>query len=541
MTLPILSVTVSAPFVAAVLLLIIPDTYRQLVRWVALSGAIVSLVGSIVVANRYDVAKGGFQLAEKYPLVPSLGISLQLAADGWSVSLLLLTGLIIVAGVFATWTLRNREREFFIMLLLLVAGVLGVFVAQDLFIFFLFYEIAVLPMYLLIGIWGSSHAVTPAGPFRFIWKWLDVGGREYAAMKLTLMLLLGSAFILAVIIAMYLSAGANTFDMDVLGHARYSRTLQIVGFPLLWLGFGTLAGVFPFHTWSPDGHASAPTAVSMLHAGVLMKLGAFGVMRVGMMMMPEGAHEWAPIVGAVAVVNILYGALSAMSQTDLKYIIAYSSVSHMGVVMLGAAVGTQMGWNGAVYQMFAHGVMTGLFFALVGLVYERAHTRAVLKMGGFGSKMPIVATFFTLAGLSSLGLPGTAGFVSEFLVFVGAFQGPQAWWAYPAIIGAFVTAVYVLRAVRRIFWGEGPSEEFHGLKDASGTELGALLILGSAIIVFGCWPRLVLDFIDRTTGENLPQVMQSATRANLSLARPSMVLADIGLSRSAQKRPASAP
>jgi len=204
MTLPILSVTVSAPFVAAVLLLIIPDKYRLLIRWVALFGAIVSLVGSIVVANRYDVAKGGFQLAEKYPLVPSLGINLQLAADGWSVSLLLLTGLIIVAGVFATWTLRNREREFFIMLLLLVAGVLGVFVAQDLFIFFLFYEIAVLPMYLLIGIWGSSHAVTPAGPFRFIWKWLDVGGREYAAMKLTLMLLVGSAFILAVIIAMYL-------------------------------------------------------------------------------------------------------------------------------------------------------------------------------------------------------------------------------------------------------------------------------------------------------------------------------------------------
>jgi NADH-quinone oxidoreductase subunit M len=279
----------------------------------------------------------------------------------------------------------------------------------------------------------------------------------------------------------------------------------VVGFPLLWLGFGTLAGVFPFHTWSPDGHASAPTAVSMLHAGVLMKLGAFGVMRIGMLMLPEGAQIWAPVVGIVAVINILYGALSAMSQTDLKYIIAYSSVSHMGVVMLGAATGTVLGWNGAVYQMFAHGMMTGLFFALVGLVYERAHTRAVLKMGGFGLRMPVIATFFTLAGLSSLGLPGTAGFVSEFLVFVGAFQGPHQWWAFPAILGAFVTAVYVMRAVRRIFWGAGPDTEFHDLRDAKGTELGALVLLGGAIIVFGCWPRLVLDYIDRATIDNLPQ------------------------------------
>ena len=524
MNAPILGITVAAPFVAAVLLLLVKDAARLAVRCLALLGALVSLTGSILVACNYDLTKGGFQLAEDYPLVPSLGISVRLAADGWSVSLLLLTGLIIVAGVLATWTLVSREREFFIMLLVLVAGVFGVFVSQDLFVFFLFYEIAVLPMYLLIGIWGSSHTVTQAGPLRFIWKLLDVGGREYAAMKLTLMLLVGSAFILVVIIAMYLAAGAHTFDMAVLGRIHYSRTLQILGFPLLWLGFGTLAGVFPFHTWSPDGHASAPTAVSMLHAGVLMKLGAFGVLRIGMLMLPEGARLWAPAVGAVAVINILYGALCAMSQTDLKYIIAYSSVSHMGVVMLGVATGTAFGWNGAVYQMFAHGVMTGLFFALVGLVYERAHTRAVLKMGGFGLRMPVIATFFTLAGLSSLGLPGTAGFVSEFLVFVGAFQGPRAWWAFPAILGAFVTAVYVLRAVRRIFWGEGPSPDFHDLRDARGTELGALVLLGSAIVAFGCWPRLVLDFIDRTTIDVLPQTSQSreASHSNLEKGRLAM-------------------
>ncbi|MGC4064569.1 MAG: NADH-quinone oxidoreductase subunit M [Polyangiaceae bacterium] len=495
----LLSIIVSAPFLAALLMLPLPARAHGIQRALSLLGALVSFAGSVYLALHYDVAAGGLQFEEVYPLVPMLGIDIRLAVDGWGVSLLLLTGLIIVAGALASMTLEERPKEFFVMLLTLVSGVFGVFVAQDLFVFFLFYEIAVLPMYLLIGIWGSSHKVAEAGPFKYVWKLLDVGGQRYAAMKLTLMLLVGSAFILAVMVAMYLSAGGTTFDMAVLGTHEYPRTLQIVGFPLLWLGFGTLAGVFPFHTWSPDGHASAPTAVSMLHAGVLMKLGAFGVLRVGMMMLPEGARVWAPIVGAVAVINVVYGAMSAMSQKDLKYVIAYSSVSHMGVVMLGLATLTVSGWNGAVYQMFAHGVMTGLFFALVGLVYSRAHTRDILSMGGFATKMPVVAAFFTLAGLSSLGLPGTAGFVAEFLVFLGAYQGTYDWWALPAIIGAFITAVYVLRAVRNIFWGTGPSEHFHDLRDAHGTELGALFVLGAAIVIFGCWPRLVLDFVDRST------------------------------------------
>jgi NADH-quinone oxidoreductase subunit M len=499
MSSPLLTTIVAAPVLAAFILLFVPDRARQIVRLVALTGAAAALSASVAAALEYDVAVGGLQLAESYPLVPSLGISLSLAIDGWGVSLVLLTGIIIFAGVLASWTLENRAKEFFILLLTLVAGVFGVFVSQDLFVFFLFYEIAVLPMYLLIGIWGSSHAITEAGPFRFVWKLFDIGGREYAAMKLTLMLLIGSAFILVVIFAMYVASGSQSFDFGVLGAAHYDRTLQLWAFPLLWLGFGSLAGVFPFHTWSPDGHASAPTAVSMLHAGVLMKLGAYGVLRIGVLMLPEGARVWAPVVGAVAVVNIVYGALSAMSQKDLKYIVAYSSVSHMGVVMLGIATLTADGWNGAVYQMFAHGIMTGLFFALVGLVYERAHTRNVPSMGGFGKVMPGVAAFFTLAGLSSLGLPGTAGFVAELLVFLGAWQSEQSWWAIPGVLGAFITAVYVLRAVRNIFWGPGPSAEFHELKDARRTEWGALVLLGSALIVFGCWPSLVLDYIDRTT------------------------------------------
>ena len=496
---PWLGIVVGAPAVAALLLVLIPGRMLGLVRWTALAGAAVSLAGSVQVARLYDMDRAGLQLPETYPVVPSLGIHLSLAVDGWGVSLLLLTGIIIFAGVLASFTLEERPKEFFIFLLVLVAGVFGVFVAQDLFIFFLFYEIAVLPMYLLIGIWGSSQAVTEGGPFKFVWKLLDVGDKQYAAMKLTLMLLVGSAFILAGILAMYVAAGSQTFDMGVLGAVKYDRTLQMWVFPALWLGFGSLAGVFPFHTWSPDGHASAPTAVSMLHAGVLMKLGAFGVMRVGMVMLPEGAVAWAPIVGTVAVVNIVYGAFSAMSQSDLKYIIAYSSVSHMGVVMLGAATLTPNGWNGAVFQMFAHGIMTGLFFALVGLVYERAHTRFVPKMGGFAKVMPGAAVFFTLAGLSSLGLPGTAGFVAELLVFIGAWGTKYSWWAIPGVLGAFITAVYVLRAVKLIFWGPGPAESYHDLRDARRSEWGALWILGGSLVVFGVWPALVLDFIDKTT------------------------------------------
>ncbi|MFO0568760.1 MAG: NADH-quinone oxidoreductase subunit M [Polyangiaceae bacterium] len=513
---PLLSSIVAAPFVAAVLLFAVRDAQRFAVRLISLLGATFSLIGAIQVARLYDMKRGGLQLAESYPLVPALGIRLSLAVDGWGVSLLLLTGIIIFAGVLASWTLKERGKEFFVFLLVLVSGVFGVFVAQDLFVFFLFYEIAVLPMYLLIGIWGSSHAVAEAGPFKFVWKLLDIGGREYAAMKLTLMLLVGSAFILVAIFAMYVAAGARTFDMSVLGSHRYSRDLQLWAFPFLWLGFGSLGGVFPFHTWSPDGHASAPTAVSMLHAGVLMKLGAFGVMRVGMVMLPEGAAAWAPWVGGIAVINVVYGALSAMSQKDLKYIIAYSSVSHMGVVMLGAATLTPNGWNGAVYQMFAHGIMTGMFFALVGLVYERAHSRHVPSMGGFAKTMPAVAVFFTLAGLSSLGLPGTAGFVAEMLVFIGAWQSAHSWWALPGILGAFITAVYVLRAVRQIFWGPGPSEKFHDLSDATKTEWGAPIVLATCIVVFGCYPVLVLDFIDRAT----PGYLAQARGAPLAATKP---------------------
>lgn len=503
----LLSIIVAAPAIAALVVMLLPGGARQAIRGVSLLGAAVSLAGSVYALATYDRARSGLQRVEDYPLVPSLGVHLRLAQDGWSGALLLLTGVIIVAGVLASWTVSKRDKEYFVLLLVLVSGVFGVFVSQDLLVFFLFYEVAVLPMYLLIGIWGASHAVPAKGPFQAAWRTFSVGDKQYAAMKLTLMLLVGSAAIMAAIFALYLQAGATSFDLAHLAATTYDRDTQIMVFPLIWLGFGTLAGVFPFHTWSPDGHASAPTAVSMLHAGVLMKLGAFGVMRVGMVLLPEGTHFWVPVVGAVAAVNVLYGALCAMSQTDLKYIVAYSSVSHMGVVMLGAATLTPAGWDGAVFQMVAHGIMTGLFFALVGIVYERAHTRAVATMGGFATVMPGVAAFFTLACLSSLGLPGTAGFVSEFVVFLGAWRSGHPLWTIAGVLGAFVTAIYVLRAARSIFWGPGPSSDFHDLSDARRSEWGALILLGGALVLLGVWPRLLLDPIDLGTATHLTRLL----------------------------------
>lgn len=503
--LPLLEVTVAAPFVAAMLMLVVGD-HPSRIRPIGVLGALVSLVGTILVAFAYDMEAGGVQLLREYPLVPELGINLTLGVDGWGVSLLLLTGIIMFAGACASWTVERRARDFYVMLLVLVTGVFGVFMSLDLFVFFLFYEIAVLPMYLLIGIWGSPGKVADAGPLKFVWKLLDVGGKEYAAMKLTLMLLLGSALIVAAMLAMYWEAGGTTFDMRDLEATQFSSTLAMWAFPALWIGFGTLAGLWPFHTWSPDGHAAAPTAVSMLHAGVLMKLGAFGVMRVGMMLLPEGAREWAWVVGSVACVNILYGAMCAMAQRDLKYIIAYSSVSHMGVVLLGAATLTTNGWNGAVYQMFAHGLMTGLFFALVGLIYERTHSRWIPDFGGFAAKAPFIAAFFTLGCLSSLGLPALAGFVAEWLVFLGAWESATPWWAVVGLLGAWVTAIYVLRATKQIFWGEGPAEKWSELSDPRGSEWIAVWLLAGALVVFGIGPGLILDYIDIATTEYLPRV-----------------------------------
>jgi NADH-quinone oxidoreductase subunit M len=489
-----------APFVSALFIMAFGRSRPLFVRWTALAGTSVSMLGALWLYGSYDMTLGGFQFFEELPLVPTLGISYQLAIDGISLVLVLLTAIIILAGVFASWTVKTRDQEFYALLLLLVTGVFGVFVSLDLFVFFLFYEIAVLPMYLLIGIWGSSGEVRPQGLFGWAFGRTGVGTKEYAAMKLTLYLLFGSAFILVGMLALYVAAGSSSFSLLALEAVDFDPGLQSWVFLAFYIGFGILAAIFPFHTWSPDGHASAPTAVSMLHAGVLMKLGAYGVLRIGMGLLPEATHQWAWLVGTIGCINIVYGALSAMAQKDLKYVVAYSSVSHMGIVMLGLATLTESGLNGAVFQMFAHGIMTGLFFALVGLVYEKAHSRDIYSMGGFATMMPGIAAAFTIGGLSSLGLPATAGFVAEFLTFLGAWSSAHSWWLFPAVIGAFLTSLYVLRVVRAIFWGPPSADpHFQHLPDAQGTEWVALVILVGVLVFFGVFPSLAIAPIDVST------------------------------------------
>ena len=497
---PILSLITWMPFLGALLIMFGARHNPFLVRLISVVTTGISLLLSLRIFWLYDRDAAGYQFYEEVSLVPPLGISYQVGVDGMSLLMVLLTSIIIFAGVWASWTVKERSQEFYALLLLLVTGVYGVFVSLDLFVLFLFYEIAVLPMYLLIGIWGSSGEVRPQGIFGWAFRRTGVGTKEYAAMKLTLYLLFGSAFILVGILALYVASGSSSFSLLELEQVKFGRGLQSWVFLAFYVGFGILAGIWPLHTWSPDGHASAPTAVSMLHAGVLMKLGAYGVVRLGMGLLPDGTHEWMWLVGLIACINIVYGALSAMAQVDLKYVIAYSSVSHMGVVMLGAATLTESGLNGSVFQMFAHGLMTGLFFALVGLVYEKAHSRAIFRMSGFGKMMPGIATAFTIGGLSSLGLPATAGFVAEFLTFLGAWQSRHRWWLFPAVLGAFLTSIYVLRVAKQIFWGP-PSKDphFRGLADAEGPEWVALILLVGALVLFGVAPGIAIGPVDTAT------------------------------------------
>jgi NADH-quinone oxidoreductase subunit M len=505
----VLSLTLAGPFAAALLILLLPQRAGRAIRWVSLAGALVPLVTSVFLLRRFDPAVGGFQFVESLPLMPRLGLSWHMGVDGIAVPLVLLTAIIHLTSVFTSWSLREREKEFFLFVALLVTGVYGVFVSLDLFLFFLFYELAVLPMYVLIGIWGSSMPIEGRGPFGRLFGKVGVGQKEYGAMKLTLYLLAGSAFILVGIFMLWVEGerqlGSPTFDLLALSKATFPGGLGRTMFLLFYVGFGILAGIWPFHTWSPDGHAAAPAAGSMMHAGVLMKLGAFGVLRVGFGLLPEAAHALAWLVGLIAVINIVYGALGAGWQKDIKYLIAYSSVSHMGIVMLGMATLNEAGLTGSVYQMVAHGIMTALFFTLVNLVYNISHVRDMTAMGGFAHRMPGIATFFVIAGLSSLGLPGLAGFVAEFLVFLGAWSSAHAWWLIPGVLGAFITALYVLRAVRTIFLGP-PSDTHLELRDARGMEWATFAVLGGSLVVLGVWPRLLLAPLSSGVAEMLARL-----------------------------------
>lgn len=410
---------------------------------------------------------------------PSLNIHYTVGVDGISVLMLALSAIIVFTGVFSSW---NMPREYFMWYCLLATGVFGFFISIDLFAMFLFYEVALIPMYLLIGVWGT-------------------GRKEYSAMKLTLMLMAGSAFLLVGILGIYFASGATSMSMLELAGRHIPMAHQYWIFPATFLGFGVLGALFPFHTWSPDGHASAPTAVSMLHAGVLMKLGGYGCFRVAIGLMPEAAQELSWIFLILTGISVVYGALSAVVQTDLKYINAYSSVSHCGLVLFAILMLNRTAMTGAVLQMLSHGLMTALFFALIGLIYGRTHTRDIREMGGLMRVMPFASVCYVIAGLASLGLPGLSGFVAEMTVFVGSFQHADTFHrvlTIAATCSIVITAVYILRTVGKILYGPVQDEHHLNLPDATWYERISTVGLIIFIALLGLFPSGVSEIISQS-------------------------------------------
>jgi NADH-quinone oxidoreductase subunit M len=489
-----LSVIVIAPFIAALLIMATPRRWPGVIRAIAAISSGLTLVLSLLVFYGYDWQVAGFQFQERYDWIPELGIQLSFGVDGISVPMVLLTGLVIFTGALISFKIADRPKEYYALLLVLVGGVFGVFVALDLFFLFFAYEIAVLPMYLLIAVWGSTR-------------------KDYAAMKLTLMLLAGSILVWVGLLAVYVQSGASaagvsSFDIETLASPQIQRlfdpAFQRLYFPILFVGFAVLAAMWPFHTWSPDGHVATPTAVSMLHAGVLMKLGAYGCIRVAIYLMPEGAVYWAPLFIACGTIAAVYGAFSALAQRDFKFVIGYSSVSHMGYVVVGISTLSLVGMSGAVLQMFAHGIMTALFFALVGAIYDQAHTREIAIFSGIARTMPWFVGFFTIAGLASLGLPGLANFVAELLIFVGAFQ-TYLLAGVLCVVAVAITATYILRLVGRSFFGP-LSARWAGLHDMLPNEWIAAAILVVTLLVVGLYPAPFMSMIDASSGPIIERV-----------------------------------
>jgi NADH-quinone oxidoreductase subunit M len=481
-------------FAGALISTLLPKAKPGLARWWALA---VSMAGLAIGLTGFTAAMGqGRQVFVDVLWVPSMGIHFLLAADGISRVLVLLTGIAAVAGVLFSWNIELRTNQFFAFYLALIGGVYGVFLSGDLFLLFVFYEIAIVPKYFLISIWGSTR-------------------REYGAMKLALYSFVGSAMVLIGLLAAYATAGSHSTTFAALAHASLPVDFQMWCFPLVFVGFAILAGMWPFHTWAPTGHVAAPTAASMLLAGVVMKLGAYGCLRVGIGVFPHGLDPWGfsfigigswrDVFAWLAVIGIVYGALVALAQTDFKFVIGYSSVSHMGFVLLGLMTLNQIGVDGAVLQMFSHGVIAGLLFAIVGrIVYDRTHTRqfAELEPMHLSRRLPFAAWAFVFAGVASMGLPGFSGFVAELQVLVGAWQ-VNPWWTAASGIGIIVGVAYIWRALQKAFFSdtlptphELESEQAHKLAPITWPEYAGVALLGISTLVVGLYPRILLDQIE---------------------------------------------
>ena len=469
---------------------------RKQIQFVMATGAILLVIMSAAVTYMYLTERAAGNLATMLFTADTVwyapfNIHYSVGIDGITVAMLLLSSIIVFTGVFASWKIDPLPKEFFLWYSLLSIGVYGFFISTDLFTMFMYYEIALIPMYLLIGVWGS-------------------GKKEYGAMKLTLMLMGGSALLLVGILGIYYQSGATSMNILEICKTNIPIQAQYYLFPLTFMGFGVLGAMFPFHTWSPDGHASAPTAVSMLHAGVLMKLGGYGCFRVAIYLMPQAAHELSWIFLILTGISVVYGAFSAVVQTDLKYINAYSSVSHCGLVLFAILMLNQTAMTGAVMQMLSHGLMTALFFALIGMIYGRTHTRLITEMGGLMKIIPFFGVSYVIAGLASLGLPSLSGFVAEITIFVGSFQETDTFHRVLTIVACtsiVITAVYILRVVGKILYGAVQDKHHEHLDPATWYERLSVVTLIVAIFAVGSAPFWISSMISDSV---MPVITQLA-------------------------------
>ena len=505
MEFPFLSIIALSPIVAAAIILMLPKDRGENARMIGLATMILNLLLSLYVYIYYNqnLPQPGTSWAEtlafleEYAWIPSIGINYIVGVDGLSATLILLTSIVGLGGVLISWSIDDRPREFYAFFMLLVAGVQGVFVSVDSFLLFFFYELAVLPMYVMIVIWGWRER------------------REYAAMKLTLYLLIGSFISFIALIVLYFQLPKQglplTFDLRYWSEAHFPIDVQIIWFIPLFIGFAVLAGLWPLHNWSPDGHVAAPTAVSMIHAGVLMKLGAYASMRVGIQVLPEGAVYWLPFIILLTLVNVLYGSLVAMRQRDMKYLIGYSSVSHMGLVTMGMASMTLAGFTGAGIQMVSHGVMTALFFSVVGMIYDRTHTRNMDDLSGMRNVLPWLVIPFIIGSLVSMGMPGLSGFIAEFPIFMGVWSGTSIdingvfglnpsnyynWIAFLSVFAIVITAAYILRAVGTVFFGKYEGEKWHDMRPLLAIDKLTLIGFSAILILIGVLPMVIAPIVE---------------------------------------------
>ena len=493
-------------FIGAGLVMLLPRNAKNLIRWTALLTGVASLTVALIGYFAYNswikAGNAGLWDVINIPWIPALGSNYHLAVDGINYPLVVLNGFVCVTGILFSWNIEERVKEFFAFFLTLIGAVYGVFMAMDLFLLFVFYELAIIPKYFIIAIWGSTR-------------------KEYGAMKLVLYSFVGSALVFIGVLAAYFAAGLGTFDILELAKHPIAGHIQVWVFPLIFVGFGVLAGMWPFHTWAPTGHVAAPTAASMLLAGVVMKLGAYGCLRAAMLLFPTGFEHWRWVIAWLAVIAIVYGAAVALVQKDFKFIIGYSSVSHMGFVLLGLATLNVTGMSGAILQMFSHGVVASLLFAVVGrMIYDRTHTRQLAELGGLRKALPFAFWTFLIGGTASMGLPGFSGFVAEIQVLIGAFQ-MSPWLAAGAAASIAITAAYILLALHKVFFAE---EEHAGAAPAHGHEVGAgdsrwnlpgitcpevvaAVILMALLVIVGLYPSIMLDMI-KANVELFPGVMQ---------------------------------